>query len=98
MACYGALQEGATYVAYKVQKDKARCDSDEVLEAIFHFVGRDQAAHAGFYRAMIELELSHDRMGTLDDMAYVPSTFRCGSPACISWPCSGAPPTLTRER
>jgi acyl-[acyl-carrier-protein] desaturase len=76
MACYGALQEGATYVAYKVQKDKARCDSDEVLEAIFHFVGRDQAAHAGFYRAMIELELSHDRMGTLDDMAYVPSTFK----------------------
>jgi acyl-[acyl-carrier-protein] desaturase len=76
MACYGALQEGATYVAYKVQKDKARCDSDEVLEAIFHFVGRDEAAHAGFYRAMIELELSHDRMGTLDDMAYVPSTFK----------------------
>jgi acyl-[acyl-carrier-protein] desaturase len=24
MACYGALQEGATYVAYKLQKEKAR--------------------------------------------------------------------------
>jgi acyl-[acyl-carrier-protein] desaturase len=44
MACYGALQEGATYVAYKSQ-DKARCAGDSVLEAIFHLVGRDEAAH-----------------------------------------------------
>ena len=56
MACYGALQEGATYVAYRVQRERARYIGDKVLEAIFHFVGRDEAAHAGFYRAMIELE------------------------------------------
>jgi acyl-[acyl-carrier-protein] desaturase len=41
MVCYGALQEGATYAAYKVQKDKARDAGDQVLEAIFHFVVRD---------------------------------------------------------
>ena len=76
MACYGALQEGATYIAYKVQKDKARCAGDEVLEAIFHFVGRDEAAHGGFYRAIIELELSADRMGTVADLAHVLSTFK----------------------
>ncbi len=52
----GALQEGATYVAYKVQKDRARGAGDKVLEAIFHFVRRDEAAHGGFYRAIIELE------------------------------------------
>jgi acyl-[acyl-carrier protein] desaturase len=76
MACYGALQEGATYAAYKAQKDKARAVNDEVLEAIFHFVGRDEAAHGGFYRAIIGLELCRDRAGTVADLAYVLSTFK----------------------
>ncbi len=76
MECYGAIQEGATYVAYKAQKDRARDAGDQVLEAIFHFVGRDEAAHGGFYRAMIELELSEDREGTVADLAHVLSTFR----------------------
>jgi acyl-[acyl-carrier-protein] desaturase len=76
MACYGALQEGATYVAYRIQKDKARCVGDKVLEAIFHFVGRDEAAHGGFYRAIIELELSQDRTGTVADLAHVLSSFK----------------------
>jgi len=76
MACYGALQEGATYMAYKVQKEKAHCAGDTVLEAIFHYVGRDEAAHGGFYRAMIELELDHDRAGTISDLAYVLSNFK----------------------
>ena len=76
MACYGALQEGATYMAYKAQKEKARCAGDSVLEAIFHFVGRDEAAHGGFYRAVIELELAHDREGTISDLAYVLSNFK----------------------
>lgn len=76
MACYGALQEGVTYVAYKLQKDKARSAGDQVLEAIFHLVGRDEAAHAGFYRAIIELELSQDRVGTIADLADVVSNFK----------------------
>ncbi len=76
MACYGALQEGATYMAYKAQKEKARCAGDAVLEAIFHYVGRDEAAHGGFYRAMVELELAHDRAGTIFDLAYVLSNFK----------------------
>jgi acyl-[acyl-carrier-protein] desaturase len=76
MACYGALQEGATYVAYRAQKDRARSADDKVLEAIFHFVGRDEAAHGGFYRAILELELLRDRNGTVADLAYVLSTFK----------------------
>jgi acyl-[acyl-carrier-protein] desaturase len=76
MACYGALQEGATYIAYKQQKDKARCASDSVLEAIFHLVGRDEAAHGGFYRALIEAELSEDRAATIADLATVLSSFK----------------------
>jgi acyl-[acyl-carrier protein] desaturase len=76
MACYGALQEGATYVAYKVQKDSARLTGDKVLEAIFHLVGRDEAAHGGFYRAIIQLELARDRKGTVADLAEVLATFK----------------------
>lgn len=76
MACYGALQEGATYAAYKLQKDKARCAGDSVLEAIFNLVGRDEAAHAGFYRAIIGLELSQDRTSTIADLADVLSNFK----------------------
>ncbi|MGO9607629.1 MAG: acyl-ACP desaturase [Candidatus Binataceae bacterium] len=76
MNCYGALQEGATYKAYKVQKDQARVLADKVLEAIFFFVGRDEAAHAGWYRAMIGLDLAQDRDGTIADLAYVLSNFK----------------------
>jgi acyl-[acyl-carrier-protein] desaturase len=76
MACYGALQEGATYVAYKLQKDKAHCAGDSVLEAIFHLVGRDEAAHGGFYRAIIGLELSEDRAATIADLAEVLAGFK----------------------
>ncbi|HUA35213.1 MAG TPA: acyl-ACP desaturase [Candidatus Binataceae bacterium] len=76
MVCYGALQESVTYVAYKVQKDRARETGDQVLEAIFHFVGRDEAAHSGFYREILELELSQDRAGTVADLAHVLATFK----------------------
>ena len=76
MACYGALQEVATYVAYKAQKDKAAWEGDKVLKAIFSHVSRDEAAHAGFYRAVIELEMAEDRLGTLADLAYVIAHFK----------------------
>ncbi|MGH7838502.1 MAG: acyl-ACP desaturase [Candidatus Binataceae bacterium] len=76
MACYGALQEAATFLAYKAQKDLAREEGDEVLEAIFAYVSRDEAAHAGYYRAIIQLELDEDRTGTLADLARVIAGFK----------------------
>ncbi len=76
MACYGALQEGATFTAYNQQRNRARSAADEVLEAIFFYVGRDEAAHAGFYRSVIQLELSMDREQTIGDLAWVLSKFR----------------------
>jgi len=76
MACYGAIQESATYIAYRLQRDKARCEGDKVLEAIFYLVGRDEAVHAGFYRAIVELELTEDRAGTVADLVEVLSTFK----------------------
>ncbi|MGH7908211.1 MAG: acyl-ACP desaturase, partial [Candidatus Binataceae bacterium] len=76
MACYGALQEAATYLAYKLQKDKAKNEGDTVLETIFSLISRDEAAHAGFYRAILALEMSEDRAGTITDLAHVISRFR----------------------
>ena len=76
MACYGALQEGATFTAYNLQRNKARDAGDEVLEAIFLYVGRDEAAHAGFYRDMLQLELFENREETFADLAHVLSNFK----------------------
>ncbi len=71
MACYGALQEAATYLAYKAQRDRARDEKDRTLETIFFLVGRDEAAHAGFYRRIVGFEMDEDRAGTIADLAHV---------------------------
>ena len=76
MSCYGALQEGATYSAYKAQKDKAEADGDAVLKAIFTNVASDEAAHAGFYRKVVEIELDSDREATVGDFAHVLANFQ----------------------
>jgi acyl-[acyl-carrier-protein] desaturase len=76
MACYGALQEAATFVAYKAQKDRAIQEGDAVLEAIFALVSRDEAAHASFYRTMARIELEADRAGTIADLALVVAGFK----------------------
>jgi acyl-[acyl-carrier-protein] desaturase len=47
-----------------------------VLEAIFLYVGRDEAAHAGFYREMLQLELVHTREETIADPAHVFANFK----------------------
>ena len=64
------------YTAYRTQKDRARDACDKVLEAIFFYVARDEAAHGGFYRALVELELAQDREGTIADLAHVLTHFK----------------------
>lgn len=76
MSCYGAIQEGATYIAYKAQKEKAEVEGDSVLKAIFTNVAGDEAAHAGFYRKVVEIELGADREATICDFAHVLANFR----------------------
>jgi len=76
MACYGAMQEAATCLAYRMQRDRAKSSGNTVLEAIFSFVSRDEAAHADFYRTVLEIELNEDRVGTLADFAHVLSQFK----------------------
>lgn len=75
MNAYGALQEAATYLIYRAQRQAAIERGDEVLEKMFHFVGRDEAAHLGFYRQVLELEMAEDREGTIADLAHVVSRF-----------------------
>ncbi len=76
MSCYGAIQEGATYSAYKAQKDRADVEGDVVLKAIFSNVASDEAAHAGFYRKLVEIELAADREATVGDFAQVLANFK----------------------
>ncbi len=71
MTCYGALQESATFLIYRAQLEKARREGDEVLEKIYYYVSRDEAAHMGFYINVLQLELEDDREGTLADLAHV---------------------------
>jgi acyl-[acyl-carrier-protein] desaturase len=47
-----------------------------VLAAIFSHVSRDEAAHADFYRAVIEMELGENRTDTVADFAHVLSRFK----------------------
>jgi len=76
MTCYGALQEVATYLIYRAQRDRARAEGDALLEAIYYYVSRDEAAHMGFYREVLLLEAEDDRPGTLADLAHVLMHFR----------------------
>ncbi|HLI80439.1 MAG TPA: acyl-ACP desaturase [Candidatus Binataceae bacterium] len=76
MSCYGALQEGATYTAYKAQKERAELEGDLVLKAIFANVASDEAAHAGFYRKLVEIELAADHGATVRDFAHVLANFK----------------------
>ncbi|MEQ9497851.1 MAG: acyl-ACP desaturase [Deltaproteobacteria bacterium] len=76
MTFYGAVQELATFMMYKHQEKLARDRGDEVLATIYGFVGRDEAAHADFYRKVTQLEIVEDREGAIRDMAIVFKNFR----------------------
>ena len=75
MTIYGALQEMATYLIYTAQRKKYKEEGNEVLEKIFFLVARDEAAHLGFYRKIMQLEFEDDREGTLEDLAHVVYNF-----------------------
>lgn len=71
MSCYGALQEAATYLIYRAQRENAQERGHQLLERLYFFISRDEAAHMGFYRTLLKFELAEDRPGTLSDLAHV---------------------------
>jgi acyl-[acyl-carrier-protein] desaturase len=75
MACYGALQEIATFMIYMAQRNAYREQGNEVLSRLFDLVARDEAAHAAFYRNFMRFEYEEDPEGTALDLAYVISNF-----------------------
>ena len=75
MACYGALQEIATYMIYANQRDSYRRAGYAVLARLFDLVARDEAAHAAFYRSLMRFEYEEDPEGTAEDLAHVVSHF-----------------------
>jgi acyl-[acyl-carrier-protein] desaturase len=75
MACYGALQEIATYLIYANQRDKFERENNPVLKEMFRLISRDEAAHTSFYRQFVAFELQEDPDGALSDLAFVISRF-----------------------
>lgn len=71
MVVYGALQEKATWMIYRHHLVAARRATDEVLAAIYAFIARDEAAHAGFYQDVLQACFEEDRPGTLRDVHHV---------------------------
>jgi len=75
MACYGALQEIATYLIYAQQRDRHRREGNEVLAKSFELIARDEASHASFYRNLMRYEFQEDPEGTAEDLSHVISHF-----------------------
>jgi acyl-[acyl-carrier-protein] desaturase len=76
MTFYGVVQEQATFMMYKHQRALAQNRGDLVLDTIYGFIARDEAAHADFYRKVTALELEDDREGAIKDMAFVFANFQ----------------------
>lgn len=76
MTIYGAIQESATWMMYRHQRKLAEDRGDVVLESIYQYIARDEAAHADFYRKVTLLELEEYRDDTMEDLAYVFAHFR----------------------
>ena len=83
MACYGALQEIATYLIYAKQHDYYKNSGNQVLTQIFKLIARDEAAHASFYRKLMRFEFAEDPEGTAEDLAYVITHFEMPGEALI---------------
>ncbi len=75
MACYGALQEAATFLIYLSQRKHYEQTDNPLLTQIFNYIARDEAAHTSLYRKFLEFEFEEDREGTEEDLAYVISHF-----------------------
>jgi acyl-[acyl-carrier-protein] desaturase len=76
MTFYGVVQEQATFMMYTHQRALAQERNDLVLDTIYGFIARDEAAHSDFYRKVTALELIEDREGTIRDLAFVFANFQ----------------------
>jgi len=76
MLCYTAFQELATQVHYTRLREVVRREGGcPALEKALLLVAIDEAAHADFFRRLLEVYLQYDRPGTLEQIRRVVNTF-----------------------
>jgi acyl-[acyl-carrier-protein] desaturase len=77
MLCYTTFQELATRIHYtrliEAIKREGGCPA---LEGGLTLIAIDEAAHAAFFRRLLEIYLQYDRAGTLEQMRRVVNTFK----------------------
>lgn len=77
MLVYTTFQELATKVHYARLREAVRREGgDAALERVLQLVAIDEAAHADFFRRLLEVYLRYDREGTLEQIRKVTNTFR----------------------
>jgi acyl-[acyl-carrier-protein] desaturase len=75
MVIFGALQERATCLIYRKQWAIYK-DKNDLLEAMFRHIFRDEAAHASFYKKVIKNLYVEDPEGVVNDLVHVVSNFK----------------------
>ncbi len=77
MLVYTTFQELATRIHYTRLIEAVRREGGcPALEAGLTLIAIDEAAHADFFRRLLEVYLQHDRPGTLEQMRRVVNTFK----------------------
>jgi acyl-[acyl-carrier-protein] desaturase len=77
MLCYTTFQELATRITYtRLNEAVRRAGGCPALEAALTLVAIDEAAHADFFRRLLEVYLQYDRPGTLEQIRRVVNTFK----------------------
>lgn len=85
MLAYTVFQELATRIHYVRLAECVRREGGcPALEKVLHLVGIDEAAHADFFRRMVQVYLEHDRPGTVEQLRRVVNTFRMPSVHMLS--------------
>jgi acyl-[acyl-carrier-protein] desaturase len=76
MLCYTAFQELATRIHYTRLIEAVKLEGGcPALEKGLQLIAIDEAAHADFFRRLLEIYLQYDRAGTLEQMRRVANTF-----------------------
>lgn len=76
MLAYTVFQELATKVHYARLREAVRREGGcAALEKVLHLVAVDEAAHADFFRKLLEVYLRYDRPGTIEQIRRVVNTF-----------------------
>jgi acyl-[acyl-carrier-protein] desaturase len=76
MLIYAMIQEMATWLSYRNLRARVDEHGDPALSRILQLVAIDERAHHAFYRRAVEVFLSMDRAGTIEQLRRVLLTFK----------------------